>query len=91
MNHHILKAYPERYNLLSEGNMTGEIRKNDRRFQTGDVITLREGRPNILFAGNFEATGRETNVKISWVDTFGCQEGYVNLSYSNVGLVLVKD
>lgn len=91
MNHHILKAYPERYKLLSEGVMTGEIRKNDRCFQTGDVITLQEGVPGMSYVGGYKATGRETNVKISCVDTFGCQEGYVNLSYSNVGLVLVKD
>jgi len=91
MNHHILKAYPERYKLLAEGIMTGEIRKNDRCFQKGDVITLVEGRPDLTMPGLFDATGQRVNVKISCIDTFGCQEGYVNLSYSNVGLVLVKD
>ena len=89
MNHHILKTYTERYKLLSEGFMSGEIRKNDRCFQNGDVVTLREMMPGKT--GLYEPTGRETNVKISCIDTFGCQEGYVNLSYSNVGLVLVKD
>lgn len=92
MNVHRVKAYAERYKLLSEGIMTGEIRKNDRCYQVGDVNILVEMvfDHNALL-GTYVPSGRETNVKISCVDTFGCQEGYVNLSYSNVGLILVKD
>jgi hypothetical protein len=89
MNVHRVKAYSERYKLLSEGIMTGENRKNDRCYQVGDVVILEE--LSRTLTGGYAPTGKETNVKISCIDTFGCKKGDVNLSYSNIGLVLVKD
>lgn len=41
MNHHI-KIHPEHYNNVKAGTKTFEIRKSDRPYQKGDMVTLRE-------------------------------------------------
>ena len=95
MNVHRIKSYSERYKLLSEGIMTGENRKNDRCYQVGDVVVqvemVAENDTGLLGVPVRRPSGREINMKISCIDTFGCKKGDVNLSYSNVGLILVKD
>jgi ASC-1-like (ASCH) protein len=42
MNTHLLKIWPEHYNNVLNGTKTFEIRVNDRAFQKGDKVILRE-------------------------------------------------
>ena len=83
MSHHNLKVFPARYGYLKDKSMTGENRFNDRDFKIGDTVTLQEGTQEM---DEFIPTGKEINACISCVDSFGCQEGYVNLSYSRLGV-----
>lgn len=45
MNAHDLKILREHYNNVVAGTKTFEIRKNDRAFQKGDIVFLREWNP----------------------------------------------
>lgn len=44
MNHD-LKIWPQFYSRVADGSKTFEIRDNDRNFQMGDTVTLREWDP----------------------------------------------
>jgi len=68
--------------------MRSIVRYDDRKYQMDDTVTLREGLPG---ADGFEYTGRSISAKISYLDDFGCQPGYLNLSLSNVGILIVND
>lgn len=87
MKHHDLKIFTKYFAAVADGHKRSEVRYNDRGFETGDTITLREGAPGV---NGFEYTGREVSAKISYVDDFGCQHGYVSLSLSFVGLLRIK-
>ena len=51
---HELKVWPEEYQLLQIGKKEFEIRKNDRNFQVGDSINLREWNPKTaLYTGRW--------------------------------------
>ena len=72
---HELKIYPKYFQETIEGNKPFEIRKNDRHFQVGDVLLLKEW-------DNIKYTGREIGAVVRYVlaDTFiGLAEGYVAL------------
>lgn len=43
---HDLKIWPQYYSRVADGSKTFEIRENDRGFQTGDTVTLREWDPS---------------------------------------------
>lgn len=45
MNHD-LKIWPQFYSRVQDGSKTFEVRKNDRQFQFGDTVTLREWDPD---------------------------------------------
>jgi hypothetical protein len=55
MAEHELKAWPEFFNAVMDGSKTFEIRNNDRGFQVGDRLLLREFEPCQRCMG----TGRE--------------------------------
>lgn len=72
---HELKIYPHYFNAILDGNKKFEIRKNDRNFQKGDNILLREW-------DNIKYSGRTIFVTITYIldDRFvGLAEGYVAL------------
>lgn len=74
MNDHELKIYPEYFDAIGVGIKKFEVRKNDRDYEVGDRIRLREWDGNAY-------TGRETEVEISYVltaDEFpeGIKKGY---------------
>lgn len=72
---HELKIYPKYFDAVLNGNKQFEIRKNDRNFQVGDNIFLREW-------DNIKYSGRTIFAEITYVldDKFiGLTEGYVAL------------
>ena len=76
MERHELKIYPHYFQEIVNGNKTFEIRKNDRGFQVGDIVILKEW-------DNIEYSGREIHAKILYIldDRFvGIAAGYVAFS-----------
>ena len=72
---HELKTYPKYFQETIEGNKLFEIRKNDRNFQVGDVLLLKEW-------DNIKYTGSEVGAMVRYIldDKFiGLAEGYVAL------------
>lgn len=58
--HHELKIWPEFFSKVVRGTKKAEVRKNDRNFQQGDSVSLREWNPETkLF------TTRLCNVRIT--------------------------
>ena len=82
---HELKIYPKYFEEVIKENKTFECRRNDRGFQVGDMVVLKEF-DNIVYSG------REAVVKIKYMldDRFiGISPGYVvfsfDLLYVNTG------
>ncbi len=51
---HELKVWPEEYQLLQIGTKEFEVRKNDRNFEAGDSLNLREWDPKTaLYTGRW--------------------------------------
>jgi uncharacterized protein YqfB (UPF0267 family) len=83
---HELKIWPEFFDAVLSGAKTFDLRKNDRDFQVGDVLKLREWAP----AGHFY-TGKEVIALISYIlehrpdagcaATYGLKPGYVILAF----------
>lgn len=72
---HELKIYPKYFKEVLNGNKQFEIRKNDRDFQVGDNIYLREW-------DNIRYSGRTIYAEITYIldDKFiGLEKGYVAL------------
>lgn len=70
---HELKIYPKYFEAILDGKKTFEIRKDDRDFQVGDSIVLKEW-------DNIKYSGREIQAIIKYMldDAFiGLAEGYV--------------
>jgi len=76
-NIHELKILPEYFIAINEGDKKFEIRKNDRNFQVGDFLLLKEFQD-----GNF--TGCETLHEVTFMTNFEQKEGYVVMSISDV-------
>ena len=55
MAEHELKSWPEFFNAVMDGTRTFEIRQNDRNFQVGDRLILKEFEP----CKRCNGTGRE--------------------------------
>ncbi len=85
-NHHRLKTDEPAYNAVRRGDKNFEIRKDDRMFQTGDVVTLEHhipteakwgagppklpGNPDLTFRIGFVLRGGQ----------YGIEPGYVGFS-----------
>lgn len=75
---HQLKTSWLQYQLIVQNLKTAEFRKNDRNFQVGDTIILREWSP--INGGIY--TGQELSVFITCItEGFGIPKGYVMLSF----------
>lgn len=75
---HELKTWPDVFDDILSGHKTHEFRRNDRAFESGDVLLLREFVP----AGE-RYTGREVAVQIkaiSYGPEWGIPEGYAAFS-----------
>lgn len=75
---HDLKCWPPFFQAILDGDKTFEVRKNDRGFQRGDVLRLREYDPNAM-----SRVGMYTQREIMAVITYvlsgfdGIEDGYV--------------
>lgn len=62
MSVHCLKVVPPYFDALLDGSKTFEVRRNDRGFQRGDTLILREWEPTVL-----RWTGRELSRRVAFV------------------------
>ena len=88
MAHHILKQFVKHYEKIVYCEKHAIIRENDRNYQVNDTITLQEGQDGL---NGYEYTGNQISARITDIDDFGCQHGYVCLSLSDVGLLVVDN
>jgi hypothetical protein len=80
VSEHRLKTWPVFFHGLVDGTKTAEVRQNDRGFQKGDVLVLRE-----FNAETDDYTGRVELRTVSRVDELRLvmgREGYVLLSFA---------
>ena len=76
MKTHELKIKPQYFWDIVCNIKTFEVRKNDRNFEVGDIITLRDFE-------NGKLTGKSINVEIVYIlnDEEYCKESYVVLGF----------
>jgi len=83
MSSHELKTWPDYWLSLETGAKTFEIRRNDRSFQPGDDLLLREWDPSAA-----EYTGRWLWRRVTYVlrdaERFGLRDGFVVLGLARV-------
>lgn len=86
--HHDLKLFTKYFQAVVDCQKRSEVRYDDRNYQIGDTVTLREGQPGV---NGFEYTGRSVSARISYIDDYGLDSGYLNLSLDSVGMLIVND
>ena len=92
MKTHKLKTWCEPYNAVCEGRKRHEYRLDDRGFEVGDVLHLREFNHEMSEAGVY--TGRWVLARVTYVSRgpdFGIPEGYVVMSISTVINTVIGD
>lgn len=82
--HHDLKCVTKHFQPLVDGKQKAEVRRFDRPYEIGHTVTLHEGD---LSLEGFRYTGRKITAQISFISDFGCQPGYVALSYDRMGML----
>lgn len=83
---HELKTWPVFFESIRNGDKTFEVRKNDRSFQRGDVLWLREWHPGGT-SGRSGYTGNDEYRTVTYVltgDEWGIKEGYCVMGLSEV-------
>jgi hypothetical protein len=79
---HVLKIYRQYYQAVIDGRKTFEVRHDDRGFQAGDTVRLRE-----LIEHDDSYTGREARADIGYVTGFSQKEGFVVFSLLNLSVI----
>lgn len=77
---HDLKCWPAYFHQIETGEKPFEVRKDDRGFQKGDVLFLREWDPKRAEQTLGGYTGNATQVVVTYVlrgGQFGIEPGYV--------------
>ena len=81
MTEHHLKCWPEPFQAMWDGRKTFEFRKDDRGYQVGDVLHLREYEPDDALY-----TDRQMWWRVTYVlrEGFGVPEGYCVMGISAI-------
>ena len=82
---HNLKVWPEHFELLRTGSKRFEIRKADRSFEIGHVLSLQEWSPV-----NLNYSGRQLHFEITCIyqgEQFGIMEGFAVLGISAISTI----
>lgn len=81
---HELKCASQYYNAIKEGRKTAEIRENDRDYQTGDILELREVEHK---TGNYVSDNRNERIYLDITHVLAGRpylpDGYVMLSFAD--------
>lgn len=85
MIHHHLKSYPTLFQAVIDRKRLFEIRRNDRDYKAGDIVTLHEYK----FDDGDIYTGRTISARIGHVDTYAQMDGYVVFSLLDLGLIVI--
>ena len=64
---HELKIWPQYFHKVKDGSKTFEVRENDRGFQCGDTVILREYDPGQTLSTIGLYTGKEIKFKIGYI------------------------
>lgn len=80
---HELRIDPEFYERVQDGSKTFEIRRNDRNYQEGQVVMLREWRRDGIEGGK-RYSGREHVARIGYIADYKQQPGYVVFSLASI-------
>lgn len=83
MKVHELKILPEYFEQVFAGEKTFEIRKDDREYQTGDLLHLKE----------FDVdgyTGKSVLVRVTYITTFKQEPGYVVMAIKEPGFEVLN-
>jgi hypothetical protein len=81
MTHH-LKTWPQYFEEVYNGKKNFELRKNDRGFQIGDVLVLKEWSSETQ-----DYTGRKISKKVEYAlegGSLGLEKGYVIMALSDM-------
>jgi hypothetical protein len=86
---HELKCWPEAFVSVCAGTKTAEFRRDDRGFEAGDILVLREWEPA---SSNY--TGRAVRKTISHITRgprWGLPDGFAMLSLARGGVLVLPD
>lgn len=87
MRVHELKVVPQFWEGLAGATKTFEIRRNDRHFQVGDTLILREYDHSIGFVSEATVTAKVSYILHAEDFPAGLREGYVILGMQGVKVV----
>lgn len=82
MAEHELKTWPTEFQAVRDGRKTFEYRKDDRGFEVGDRLLLREWMPTPPFLHNGQYSQRTALVRVTYIlrGEFGIPDGYCVMS-----------
>lgn len=96
MKEHVLKTWPEPFLATLSGDKVHEFRKDDRGYEMGDVLVLREWAPNVVTFNDAMAgahprtagvfTGHQVRRRVTYISrgpAFGIPEGFVVMSLAS--------
>jgi hypothetical protein len=69
---HDLKTWPEYFQAVRRGDKTFEIRKNDREYEVGDILRLREWEPR-----KEDYTGEMIYAYVSYITDYEQKDDYI--------------
>jgi hypothetical protein len=78
---HYLKTWPQYFEDVFNGKKTFELRRNDREFQLGDILILKEWEQDTC-----RYTGRQVSKKVEYIlegGSLGLEKGYVIMALSD--------
>jgi ASC-1-like (ASCH) protein len=82
MNHHDLKTASQFFHMVWQGRKTAEVRHNDRNFQTGDIVRLREW-DSTVYSGR-TVTAKILSVVLHEEFPEGIKPGYCLISLGDI-------